>query len=598
MSSHLAIHLQLIDGKNMIRILAVDRKVKYLEEYKALYPDDIFNQSDNLFFHYDEGKWNVRLKNDLEFKKFKEFNLVKKNDLFQMVLKKEKDYNDTNKILLGLYKSVFLNFVNNKINSYNEDENDENDEDDDNAQEKYEKNHEKFNLDKTSFIQNLEDILKTEGPININEYIDTYYESSHTIKASEYYLKENTDKKGIQTYDDVLQYDPNMFVKINKFKFKCIEKIDDKFFYLSKHDLYSLLITYCKTSPFYEFQYISIKEPTNLIIKGNYNYKLSINQDYIEREDIPYLLNYLNLVKPHDNQFLVCSSPIYQIKTIVDKYYPHEQIVYRTDNQTNKTTEKVEEPFPLTPIISKNIEGFSGFRKTLGYASIDNHMSNSVWNYMLYSEVDTPEPKKTEEEASKTIYFYKNTITNYHFIINFKVKYFNEMNLIYEMGDNNDKELLHSLVKSLTLYDNINMKTINKIKSQIDTFLEILNLIIEDESDENKPVDKNSKQTHYTSQYVNQFKDDTIETIASQVNANVNEYLSHFLPEQNININQIGKDLVSLNVKKNRKSAGYFYGIKKPNQTELLELVNKNKNTMYEQFVRQNERNKKYVRFG
>ncbi len=624
MSSHLLIHLQTIEDKNIIRILSFDKKATYLEEFNAIYPNDIYYQPDKLCFHCDDGKWLARLKNDLEFKKFKEFTLVKKNDLYEMVLKKQYLHSPSNDLNLGLnekylelYKSVFLNFVNNKINSYNEEENEEEEEEDEDEEsnnfnsptesnnfkpptvdelfrmEGKERNNILMNFNNyksypqhTSkkakgndiFLNNLIQLFGTEGHIKYNDYIDTYYESKEMYQN---FIKENEFK-----------YKPDIYVKINKFKFKCLEKIDDEFYYLSKKDLFALFISYFQNSTYHEYTDMKFKEPTNLKIKGKINYKLSINQDYIDIEDIPYVLNYFKLISIPNNQTSIkIEKSFYEIRSIINSHYSNLQNLEIQNKIFNQPIKKNDDnvileidkewggrsSYPESFLYnasgesSISIDGMPGNKKKLGYAP---------FNVEYVSPSAIYDTKKKDD--LKTIYFYKNTLTNHHFIINFNIKYFTEVKLIYQMVDNDDSELLKSLVNSISIYDKINIKTINKIKTQIDTFLEMLNLIIEDESKsgsggENIINDKNSKQKYYTSQYVSEFKDDNSETLATQVSSNVSEYLSHFVKDQNININQIGKDLVSLNVKKNRKSAGYFYGIKNPNQEEILKLVNKNK---------------------
>ena len=71
-----------------------------------------------------------------------------------------------------------------------------------------------------------------------------------------------------------------------------------------------------------------------------------------------------------------------------------------------------------------------------------------------------------------------------------------------------------------------------------------------------------AEQKLITSVYVNLYKDDNLETLASTVVDNVYEYLTQVhIAMENVNKNQIGKDLVDLGVKKIRKSRGYVYGI-------------------------------------
>lgn len=70
-------------------------------------------------------------------------------------------------------------------------------------------------------------------------------------------------------------------------------------------------------------------------------------------------------------------------------------------------------------------------------------------------------------------------------------------------------------------------------------------------------------QRSLTEKYVEKYKDDAFETLASVVISNVYAYLEESaLNSDNINKNQIGQDLVDLGVKKTRKAKGFVYGIK------------------------------------
>lgn len=72
--------------------------------------------------------------------------------------------------------------------------------------------------------------------------------------------------------------------------------------------------------------------------------------------------------------------------------------------------------------------------------------------------------------------------------------------------------------------------------------------------------DPAEEQRALTKAYVERYKEDSTETLASVVIENVFGYLAgHALTH--INKNQIGKDLVDLGVKKTRKAKGYVYGI-------------------------------------
>jgi hypothetical protein len=630
MNTHLLIHLHKINSKYTIRIITFDKKSEYLNEFFTIYPKV---SQENLFCIYDQGKWVERLKIDLEFKKFKDIILEKINnqtDLLKVKFKKPiENENENNGQIQEWYKSSFLNFINTKINSYNEDE--ENDESDD------------F-LSNNNIEHNLLKMIDN-NKINYNDYIDN--DLDEKIKNIDSYAKtliEYTINGCVYNHNDFGK-------KINTFKFKNIEQIDDDFYYLSENELFSLLIAYVRNSTVYEYCNFIIKEPTNLKIKGKYKNKLAINQKYINREDIPYLLEYLNIINIDFNEIIekYSSFPL----TINNQKESEKESEKESKKESKKENEKPEEVYlrkNLKNYLIKNksenenekvidewfkktdgmlkaepeevyqenkiknlnqscdINGSDCFQDGIHYSFIDNDSSDNTGYASYINNTNTTNTTNknintinnnidtinNNIDNSKINYLYKNTLSNQHFIIHYPIKYFTEIKLIYEINNenniNNDTEILNILLNSLSLFDKLNIKKINDIKHQIDTFLEMLNLIIENENENenenNELLDKkettsinckNLIQTNYTKQYVNEFKDDNQETIASNVINKIEKYLSHFIRETDINSNQIGKDLVSLNVKKNRKSAGYFYGIKNPNCEEITKLMNNNK---------------------
>ena len=78
-----------------------------------------------------------------------------------------------------------------------------------------------------------------------------------------------------------------------------------------------------------------------------------------------------------------------------------------------------------------------------------------------------------------------------------------------------------------------------------------------------------SDQTTHTHDYVEKYKDDNFETLASDVINKVFTYVSKFIEAKDINMNKIGTDLVAFGVKKTRKSKGNVYGIKNPSIAEI-----------------------------
>jgi hypothetical protein len=147
-----------------------------------------------------------------------------------------------------------------------------------------------------------------------------------------------------------------------------------------------------------------------------------------------------------------------------------------------------------------------------------------------------------------------------------KILYKNEITKEVMMFDK--KDMLLTEFKRLSDYE-FKVPSIVEIVNSIKTcdcgeLLEELKELIKvfSSSLEEIQVESEPQQKLLTKIYVDMYKNDSTETLASKVTENV----YNFLLEQpqllnSINKNQIGQDLVELGVKKNRKSKGFVYGI-------------------------------------
>jgi hypothetical protein len=129
-------------------------------------------------------------------------------------------------------------------------------------------------------------------------------------------------------------------------------------------------------------------------------------------------------------------------------------------------------------------------------------------------------------------------------------------------------ERLSNINYESEITDNIlNILDKKKISKNIILDIEqILDVLKEGALEEHECIDKTqwNHQKSITKLYVDLHKNDNAETIASTVIENVYDFLKPTINE-NINKNQIGKDLVELGVKKTRKTKGYVYGIEETN---------------------------------
>lgn len=156
---------------------------------------------------------------------------------------------------------------------------------------------------------------------------------------------------------------------------------------------------------------------------------------------------------------------------------------------------------------------------------------------------------------------YRNTITSKVQFLDRPVKLLEEFELI------SDVEMKTKLGASfLDRLDEITQDNVVDIMDDLRKLTDIISTMFGIHVSDNKNCDL---QRDLTAKYVDNFKDDSAETIASDVYEKVHAFLSAFMQNSKINKNQIGQDIVEMGVKKTRKARGYVYSIANPSQQEL-----------------------------
>lgn len=198
---------------------------------------------------------------------------------------------------------------------------------------------------------------------------------------------------------------------------------------------------------------------------------------------------------------------------------------------------------------------------------------------LLPNDVETSKTDKTDktDKTNKTN-IYKNIITNTFVSYDEILTSLVELQLLSEFSYKS--EYMKNMLSNIHIMPQSTLIELKKL-------LNIIDNVIEDDSKETIITQKT-----LTENYVNKYKNDNSETLASKVIDNILNYL---LEEKldSINKNDIGKDLVDLGVKKIRKSKGYVYGLedskhsdKSASETEMQYTIDKNKVEKYSNQIR------------
>jgi hypothetical protein len=277
----------------------------------------------------------------------------------------------------------------------------------------------------------------------------------------------------------------------------------------------------------------------NNIILGN----IGKSKDFIETYEIETLDQFNNSSETNifgnltyafiDNKEIICQGDIEKAYEIIENKSGKNPIELYNDLIKNKFSEEISVSLSLNPL----------------------------------KEVKIVEPIK------KTKILFKNLITNIVHAYDNNIKLLKEFNLLSSFSYENT--FTSKIIEHLEEFS-LSPSLINEMKE----LTSILDNVICDDSLESKAEAKTEKsvnfQKHFTDLYVQSYKNDKSETVASTVIDNVYNYLVPLHPKnETINRNQIGTDLVDLGIKKTRKSKGYVYGIEDSSLTSsnLLPLT-------------------------
>ena len=526
---HLLIHFDNIDGLSYIRIVNTPNINSYNEEYKIVYGKD--NITTNF---YNCGDMSIRLLHDLEYKKFKNIQLTKVIDNIYKIT------NNTD-----VFQEEFIKYVNTKIDSY------------------------------------------------IEECDDNYFDISINTIFNSKYCESSYIKQQIIDYSESIKEYENLIIDF-KYTLLFIEKLNDKYI-LSNTHLNSLVLKYINNNFFIlrkDHKYDASDMEIIKINRGLLIPKIELTINDVEKifETVGITIDALNAISLSKNY--INSIDLNNTCDTKDNYgvYPNtlndekdvtfgpnapntlyaEYETWGAEIEQNHMIEIEKNHKALIDSINNPVgsKGFSA-KTHVPYDTIE-FMVGTEQNQQSIEELIASVNKSETQKPSKTkTVIYKN-------LLNQKLKTYD----IDEFKYLNEIQKISTLNSSLNIeiFELINNSSIsNDIIIELQTLLNIFKK--EDSSDPEYIADNSGsrplrpyfeigttgcnnstfEQTKKTREYVDKYKNDSLETLASTVIDNVNKFLSQTIKD--INKNQIGRDLVEFGLKKTRKSKGFVYGI-------------------------------------
>lgn len=514
-SDHIIIEKQILNNNNYIRIITVSDTVKYFDEIKKIY------NFDDPFYHiiYNSGDFYNRLLHDIQFKKFKNTNMKIISKNIFLIPNENHEW----------FVESLIPWIKNKIHTYIEDE----DEEYFDIIPEHEnwmtisEDHKviyKFDAEKTEYeLLNLEINKDLKYVLTRNHLLSLILKYANNNYGSIVGLPNNI-KKTIKETEEVKSTN-----KIDKLKSFILDKIQvDQ----NLGDIQQWINTQEANSLLESIIEHTTKEKESNIDKSTFEYYDNnrgclLYKNKLTTDEVESLFKFLGV----SNTIL--------IRIINNKDYGKIAI------NTSLNDDIFSDPFKFS------------------YAFIDETIPIETLND--YSQVFGSSPilnetKKSEENnVEKGKFIYKNIIDNNIYIFDNSVIYLDEFEKLANL--NCKTELVLDILDKLNK-NNISSTVVSELKELVKIFdnIEIVNPIPVISST-NKDW---SQQKLLTKQYVDLYKNDSLETLAATVIENVVTFMNSgptTIALSDINKNQIGKDLVDLGVKKIRKSKGYVYGI-------------------------------------
>lgn len=532
--NHIAIHIYKYEDTNVLKIIPVEKSFEYIDEFQKIHN---VTELTNYKCIYNCARWYERIMDDLKYKKFRNINLqyVKKGIWIVKL-------GDPSIIMEDFFSTYLYPYINLKIIGFQEDEEVES------------------VAECESYLNKFLSVAFED--ISIAKHLDIKY--CETNKDVLYTLK-NADVLG----DSFILTDKDIFAILLAFLLDkrsmlyCQEKNnkdgnEDKD---SKKGVEEFVLRKCSS-----FNVFEINRP-QFTTRQFVSYFNVLNIDHMEYMDLPHknskFIRYSDKISP-GNDLVAFPGWINRNEgtiDLVDGFDSAENYQFLTNG------------LMLNSLSRSPLADFGPlFNIDKAHNCLDDELKQYIDKCVGSKNIDTLKECTTEN----TCYVYFNIISEKQYHSNDKLKYFSEYKLLHDMT--------FSSIEGKQIFDLISDKlTNNSIYKDLQMLLKVFSEGCESATVENDEVEidtPESMQRLYTKNYIQKYKNDDAETLASHVIEKVFFYLSQYLQPQDINMNKIGQDLVQLGVKKTRKSKGNVYCIDDPKKEDLISTKDNNSSSV------------------
>lgn len=609
------------ESETYVRVLAISNIVEYFEEVKRVYGDDIRKNVERSRIYLNAGEMYERLMCDLRFKNFKSHGKLESVcDSKTMHGTKFSGcsglmrFNKMNEISIDWLNGELIPFITCKLDSYVDDMDDMADFDlpmicnmNVYIENTSKKSKQMFvNLNKHVKIDmGCDGVLFTL--LDCYEYNESYIPSHDQIHALFIqYVKTCRNK----TKQKVYQLKGDEFDDLSKtrMEYMCLMKADilENMCWM-KADILEMNVDVPERRDSVKMTIEDngrvIKLTTNILnTKDVENLIASLGvESYLESISIELLKNVINKDTNEPNDIYFPIEGEYQlIDVFKSEPYPVEleygEIEIQVLSNGSKTVRMFDE-IEIQGLSNESIK--KTFMMNDGVTVL--HDQFNCLRCMVNETIKVAHPLINNELGSggNMCYFYKNMITNRFLCFNSDIEYLPEFKKVSEVPFEKECELM-LIIEKMSLNGGIMVttQTVSNMRKLVDVFeTMVCNVGIESplimpsatfgckvaalkastvvhKSANNTNIDKGITrfdilddlsacitQLSETKKYVEMYKNDVIETLASLVIDNIYSYLSKSGTLKHINRNRISQDLVTLGVRKTRKAKGYVYGI-------------------------------------
>lgn len=564
--NHIIINIQDLDNTKILRIIPIENSNDYISELR-----DVYNIDDDIQLFkciYNSAQWYDRLMDDFKYKKFKNTTISEiKRGLWTI----------TSDDIDNFFNNQLYPYIMVKLQGYYED---------DDIEESY--------LGQMRAFKSLNDI-------DVSKYVEIkmcksgdrmkYKLKNPEILDSNFYIL-----KPYEIYALLLSIGNDMYIIKEQFtKSENIDNNTDNIVNKHKNTIKDSSDN-LDNSEFSDEDNDDTKKSNIIIKRSNDFWGIETNSSVFTANQIYKHFITLNIEKSDYFKFITESK----YKEYIEKncksyqsilsyegwnmcnhtYAPFDNNDMNTDYYTiGAPIDSIGKLFLSDFINSNNTPEYIDWSRKYHEWISNGSKRNSDINEYINSYIERKEVEQKKEDTKDIVYVYYNIISKINYCYDKSIKYIPEIKLINEVKFNSSigKSLLDIIQNNLNSYSV--MKDVEILLSLFSNRKNINSSDTINNSSKNNDIkgvmdslndSVDDIQKHYTQKYVEQYKNDNSETLASRVIETVFFYLSNYIEAKNINMNKIGQDLVELGVKKMRKTRGNVYAIDNPTKEDII----------------------------